>query len=45
MLLDDVKMIVGSALQLGSRLQQMSAAAPLLRASSHGPRARIAHAN
>ena len=30
MLLDDVKMIVGSSLQIGSRVQQMDAATPLL---------------
>ena len=30
MLLDDVKTVVGSALQMGSRVQQMDAAAPLL---------------
>ena len=30
MLLDDVKKVVGSALQIGSRVQQMDAAAPLL---------------
>lgn len=30
MLLDDVKAVVGSALQIGSRAQQMDAAAPLL---------------
>jgi len=30
MLLDEVKMIVGSALQIGGRVQQMDSAAPLL---------------
>jgi acyl carrier protein len=30
MLLDDVKMVVGSALQIASRVRQMDAAAPLL---------------
>jgi len=30
MLLDDVKTVVGSALQIGNRVQQMDAAAPLL---------------
>ena len=30
MLLDDVKMVVGSALQIGSRVRGMDAAAPLL---------------
>jgi len=30
MLLDDVKKVVGSALQIGSRMQQMKADAPLL---------------
>ena len=30
MLLDDVKVIVGSALQIGGRVQQMDASAPLL---------------
>jgi acyl carrier protein len=30
MLLDDVKKLVGSALQIGSRMQQMKADAPLL---------------
>jgi acyl carrier protein len=30
MLLDDVKKVVGSALQIGSRIQQMQADAPLL---------------
>ena len=30
MLLDDVKKVVGSALQIGSRVQQMDIAAPLL---------------
>lgn len=30
MLLDDVKRVVGGALQIGSRVQQMSADAPLL---------------
>jgi len=30
MLLDDVKQVVGGALQIGSRMQQMDAAAPLL---------------
>jgi acyl carrier protein len=30
MLLDDVKAVVGSALQLGNRVQQMDAEAPLL---------------
>ena len=30
MLLDDVKMIVGSSLQIGSRVQQMDTATPLL---------------
>ena len=30
MLLDDVKTVVGSALQIGSRVQLMDAAAPLL---------------
>jgi acyl carrier protein len=30
MLLDDVKLIVGSTLQIGNRIQQMDASAPLL---------------
>lgn len=30
MLLDDVKKVVGGALQIGSRVQQMDAVAPLL---------------
>jgi len=30
MLLDDVRKVVGSALQIGSRAQEMDAAAPLL---------------
>jgi acyl carrier protein len=30
MLLDDVKQVVGSALQIGSRVQHMDAATPLL---------------
>jgi acyl carrier protein len=30
MLLDDVKMVVGSALQLGDRVREMDAGAPLL---------------
>ena len=30
MLLDDVKKVVGSALQMGSRMQQMGTASPLL---------------
>lgn len=30
MLLDDVKMIVGNSLQIGSRVQQMDASTPLL---------------
>ena len=30
MLLDDVKTVVGSALQMGNRIQQMDAATPLL---------------
>ena len=30
MLLDDVKAVVGSSLQMGSRIDQMDAAAPLL---------------
>ena len=30
MLLDDVKRVVGSALQIGGRVQQMDGAAPLL---------------
>jgi hypothetical protein len=38
-------MIVGSALQLGSRVQQMGAAAPLLGVFPHGHRGRIARAN
>jgi len=30
MLLDDVKMVVGNALQIGTRVREMDAAAPLL---------------
>lgn len=30
MILDDVKMIVGNSLQIGTRVQQMDASAPLL---------------
>ena len=30
MLLDEVKLVVGSALQIGNRVQQMDATAPLL---------------